>query len=265
MDGQIQDRLWSVQDVSEYLGVPVPTIYAWRSAGTGPPGRRVGKRLRYRPPRLDRFVQAVVADREYATAKLSRSVLSGICGWSVRRGVLSANPVRDLTPFELDRDRTARAMSVQEMRDWLVLLDANEFAQRHDLPELARFMLATGLRLGEALGVTWSDVDLAAGTIAVRRTIVRVAGQGLVAKRVKSRASERGLLLPPWCVELLRARRVRLGAFEGPVFPDSRGGWRDRSNVGKAFRSVRGGSSFEWVKTHTYRKTVATLLDESGA
>ena len=49
------------------------------------------------------------------------------------------------------------------------------------------------------------------------------------------------------------------------MFPDSRGGRRDRSNVGKAFRAVRDGSEFEWVKTHTYRKTVATLLDQSGA
>ena len=57
---------------------------------------------------------------------------------------------------------------------------------------------------------------------------------------------------------------MRLGAFDGPVFPDSRGGWRDASNVGKAFRSVRGGSDFEWVKSHTYRKTVATLFDQSG-
>lgn len=216
-------------------------------------------------PRLDRFVQGVLADRGYATAKLTRSVLSGICGWLVRRGALAVNPVRDLTPLELDRDRTARAMSVEELREWLALLDKSDFARRHDLPELARFMLATGLRLGEALGVTWADVDLAAGTIAVQRTIVRVKGKGLVAKRVKSRASERGLMLPSWCVELLRTRRVRLGAFDGPVFPDAGGGWRDRSNVGKAFRQVRGGSEFEWVKTHTYRKTVATLLDQSGA
>ena len=49
MDEQQEDRLWSVQDVSDYLGVPVQTIYGWRSAGTGPPGRRLGKRLRYRP------------------------------------------------------------------------------------------------------------------------------------------------------------------------------------------------------------------------
>lgn len=87
--------------------------------------------------------------------------------------------------------------------------------------------------------MTWGDVDLLTGTVVVQRTIVRVTGKGLVAKRVKSRASERALLIPPWCVELLKARRVRLGGFEGPVFPDSRGGWRDRSNVGAAFRRVR--------------------------
>ena len=46
---RIEDRLWSVQDVSEYLGIPVQTLYAWRSAATGPPGRLVGRRLRYRP------------------------------------------------------------------------------------------------------------------------------------------------------------------------------------------------------------------------
>jgi len=149
-------------------------------------------------PRLDRFVQSVLADKGYATAKLTRSVLSGICGWLVRRGALATNPVRDLTPLELDRDRTARALSIEELHAWLALLDASPFARRHDLPELARFMLATGLRLGEVLGVTWADVDISKGTVAVRRTIVRVKGQGLVAKRVKSCVSERGLLLPSW-------------------------------------------------------------------
>ncbi|HYP46623.1 MAG TPA: hypothetical protein VEQ66_15665 [Propionibacteriaceae bacterium] len=198
--------------------------------------------------RLDRFVQAVLADRGYATAKLTRSVLSGICGWLVRQGAIASNPVRDLAPLEQNRDRTARALSAVEVVTWLALLDADDFARRLDLPELARFMLATGLRLGEALGITWADLDLVAGSVTVQRTIIRVQGQGLVAKRVKSRASERRLLLPTWCVDILKARRVRLGAFDGPVFADSKGDWRARSNVGKAFRQVRDGSHFEWVK-----------------
>lgn len=44
-----EDRLWSVQDVSRYLGVPVNTLYAWRSECRGPVARRVGRYLRYRP------------------------------------------------------------------------------------------------------------------------------------------------------------------------------------------------------------------------
>lgn len=43
------DRLWTVHDVSVFLGVPEKTIYAWRTAGKGPKGFRVGKHLRWHP------------------------------------------------------------------------------------------------------------------------------------------------------------------------------------------------------------------------
>jgi hypothetical protein len=43
------DRTWTVQDVSAYLAVPVSTLYEWRRTRYGPPARRVGKYLRYRP------------------------------------------------------------------------------------------------------------------------------------------------------------------------------------------------------------------------
>ena len=218
------------------------------------------------PPLLDRFLRTVLTDKGPSTAKLCRSVLSNVCGWLVRQGGLAVNPVRDLTPIEVsDEAKVARALTVDEVRRWLAALDANEFARRHDLPELARFQLATGLRIGEAVGVTWADLDLDNGTVMIERTIVPVRGHGLIAKRVKSKTSERPLLLPAWCVELLKARRVRMAGFEGPVFPDSKGGWRDRGNVGKAIRRVREEAGFDWLTTHTYRKTVATELDHGGA
>lgn len=43
------ERLWTVEDVAEYLGVPVKTLYEWRTKGYGPAGRRVGKYVRYKP------------------------------------------------------------------------------------------------------------------------------------------------------------------------------------------------------------------------
>jgi excisionase family DNA binding protein len=42
------DRLLTVKDLAEYLGVPVATIYAWRHRREGPPGFRVGRHLRFR-------------------------------------------------------------------------------------------------------------------------------------------------------------------------------------------------------------------------
>ena len=43
------ERLWGVTDVAAYLGVPVQTIYQWRSTGYGPRGVRVGRYVKYRP------------------------------------------------------------------------------------------------------------------------------------------------------------------------------------------------------------------------
>ena len=42
-------RLWTAQDVAEYLTVPIATLYQWRYLGTGPVAYRVGRHLRYEP------------------------------------------------------------------------------------------------------------------------------------------------------------------------------------------------------------------------
>jgi predicted DNA-binding transcriptional regulator AlpA len=52
---QVKPRLWGVQDVAEYLGVPVQTLYDWRCKGYGPKGKRVGKYLRYDPAEVRRW------------------------------------------------------------------------------------------------------------------------------------------------------------------------------------------------------------------
>lgn len=40
--------LWDIDDLAAYLGVPMQTIYAWRTTGYGPRGIRIGKHLRWR-------------------------------------------------------------------------------------------------------------------------------------------------------------------------------------------------------------------------
>ena len=39
--------LLDIRELSEYLGVPVSTIYDWRTRGLGPPAYRFGKHLKF--------------------------------------------------------------------------------------------------------------------------------------------------------------------------------------------------------------------------
>jgi predicted DNA-binding transcriptional regulator AlpA len=41
-------KLWTIEDLAEFLGVPVQTIYDWRTRGYGPLGMKVGRYVRYR-------------------------------------------------------------------------------------------------------------------------------------------------------------------------------------------------------------------------
>jgi len=214
------------------------------------------------PARLDQFLHQTRRQRGYPIAKVCRSILSGVCGFAVRAGGLQSNPIRDVGRLE-GQARQARALTPQECRQWLTILDNDPEARAKDLPDLTRFLLGTGVRLGEALGLHWDDIDFDRCVVHIRRTVVPVTGQGLLAKAPKTQAGERVLGVPHWLVDLLRARRPG-GNAVGPVFPDAIGGYRDRNNVERAFRRARAGTPFEWVVPHTYRKTVATLLDHQG-
>jgi integrase len=67
-----------------------------------------------------------------------------------------------------------------------------------------------GLRLGEALGLKWSDLDLQRSTLAVRRTLQRDRrGNGLILTELKTKGSRRTLTLTTWALEALRAQQDR--------------------------------------------------------
>jgi excisionase family DNA binding protein len=50
-------RLMSVEDLMEYLDLPRDTIYKQRSEGTGPPGYRLGKHLRWKRSEVDAWLE----------------------------------------------------------------------------------------------------------------------------------------------------------------------------------------------------------------
>ena len=52
----IDDRLWSAEDLSGFLGIPLKTIYNWRHKRTGPQAIKVGRHLRYRRADVEQWL-----------------------------------------------------------------------------------------------------------------------------------------------------------------------------------------------------------------
>jgi integrase len=215
-------------------------------------------------PVLDRFIAKIKKDVGPPTARTCRSIVSGVMGLAVRYGALSANPVREVERVEGLPRKEPRALTEDERAAWVVRLAGDEDAVRKDLPDLTAFMLATGARLGQTLAVVWSEVDLERETVEITSTVIRVRGVGLVRKQTKSRAGQRVLPLPSWAAAMLRRRFTENPRLDEPVFPDARGGFRDRNNVQRDLREARGTKDLAWVTSHSFRKTTATILDEAG-
>ncbi|MEU4742673.1 helix-turn-helix domain-containing protein [Actinosynnema sp. NPDC023658] len=52
-------KLWGIKDVSDFLGVPVNTLYQWRTRNYGPPGKRIGKYVRFVPDQVKAWVESL--------------------------------------------------------------------------------------------------------------------------------------------------------------------------------------------------------------
>ena len=220
--------------------------------------------LEIAPPLLDRFLRRVSTAAGYPTAKTCRSIVSGVLGLAVHHGAIPSNPVRDAGRLEGGTRKEPRALTLDERIRLFTFLDVDDVALKADIPDLARFMLATGQRIGECLGVLWMEVDLIGRRVEVSSTVIRWTGHGLVRKSTKSRAGQRILLLPSWEVADLQRRRARGVRLDTPVFPNTSGGWRDPKNTRRDFRGALDRAGFDWVTSHSFRKTTATLLDQAG-
>lgn len=137
-----------------------------------------------------------------------------------------------------------------------------------------------GLRPGELAGLTWDDVDFAAGVLRVRHSLKEVPAEGkprtaLVLEDLKTERSKRTLQLPVRVADALRAQRavqaadrLRLGRHYGGmnlVFGTSAGQPRRRQDMNRGFKRVcaRAGLGSGW-HPHEQRHTFVSVLSDAG-
>jgi integrase len=204
-----------------------------------------------------------------STVKGLRAALSAMLATAVEDRLLRSNPVQGVRiPAAATGVPEERAKALT--RAELALLLASLSAEWRLFFE---FLTHTGLRISEAIGLTWRHVDL--GT----RPRVLVREQFYEGERqpLKSRHARRDIPLSPSMAEELRGRRR--DCYRGdltPVFVSVAGTELSRPNlasrvlkpaaaaVGLTVTIEGKNQAVPWVSFHTFRHTCASLLFENG-
>lgn len=140
---------------------------------------------------------------------------------------------------------------------------------------LAMLALFAGLRLGEALALRWSRVDLDARVIRVREALESTKAHGTRFKAPKSTAGRRDISLPDILVDVLRDHRkaalemrMRLGAGKLPddalLFASTDGEPLQLSSVSSDWGGFAERIGMPEITFHSLRHSHASMLIHEG-
>lgn len=267
-------------------------LYNYRNMAKGIIGDRPIARVRS----TDIDAMFAVLNKRYSPAVLVLLVRALVNFWdyAVRDGKATVNVVKE-SPWraKLYRDaesrRAERAIEREDIDGGLIRVFTPE--QARTLIELERqdgyrnfwqFILLTGARRGEGLGVRWSDVDFDQKTIWLSENTVRAGGKILTVDTPKGNRRRR-IYVPDEVLEVLRAQqrfidreKLRRGnewQEHDLVFPRTQrhsravepyGGRYDPKAVSETFRRRCRSLSLPEIKLHGLRHTWASAAYASG-
>ncbi|GAB2679228.1 site-specific integrase [Nocardia goodfellowii] len=237
---------------------------------------------------LDRHLRRMVGKGLRRKAKQHKIILNEMMGIAVRHGAIETNPVDGVKAF---RKRTTQSRGKVQDQQALPAFRAQvrAWARGEAIPGTPAYtsgpprdwslvwvidvITGTGMRPYEVFALLLDDINLDADDpyLDITGTLVESKGKGTGGwTRKPAPKSENGwrrILLPAHTVEALREA---IKYLEGPgqpnphglLFPSRKGTFRSPNNFGRTWRAARG-TEFAWVTPRTFRKGVATEVDQA--
>jgi integrase len=186
-------------------------------------------------------------------------LLRTICETAVSDEMITRNPC-NIKGAAVEHSEERPVLSVAEVGALAVAID-----ERYAVIVLLGAWC--GLRLGEALALTRSDVDLDAGTVRIEKSAAELKSGERIVGPPKTRAGIRVIFMPPHVVPALRSHLER---FSGPnptdlIFTGTQGQPLRRASLYTAWLRATDGLGMKGVRLHDLRHTGATLAAATGA
>ena len=209
-------------------------------------------------------IQRYYGSQPTATARHIHAPLRSALSQAVKWDLIHSNPCDSV---ELPRHKTREMQALTKEEATRLLAVPSKYAC------LFAFLLTTGARPSEALGLKWTDIDLEKATATIQRTLQWHRTGGFYFTETKTKGSRRTVPLPASLVDQLKAHRasqaealLKLGVRTDLVFANSEGAPIMRKNlVRRHFKPALEKAKLPTnLSLYCLRHTCASLLLQGG-
>lgn len=229
--------------------------------------------LREPQKRVFKYKDGRVKETEYLlseeSVKCHHRIISAILQKVYRQGLIKENPCSRVDAPQPKK----KSMQIYELDQISALIEVLESANLK-LKTSVYLALTGGLRLGEIMGLEYSDISYINNTIHVQRASQYIPKKGIITKDPKNDSSTRIISLPPETMQLIReleyenklqkiacanlwknSNRLFVNPEGAPMFPDLPSKW---------FRKFLKANELPKLVFHGLRHTSASYLISQG-
>lgn len=207
----------------------------------------------------------------YANYSFLNNINRRILQYGVTMQAIQHNPARDviIPRKQQNKEHKVKFFSNQELKQFLDYLDNLDLSSYENFFDyvLYKTLLASGCRIGEALALEWSDIDLKKGIISISKTLNRYQETNTP----KSKAGLREIDIDKATVSLLKQYKKRqqvqswqLGRSESIVFTPFTTKYAYACLLRKRLQSHFKAAGVPDIGFHGFRHTHATIMLYAG-
>ena len=208
-------------------------------------------------------------DDNKANSTIARTctVMRGLFDYAVECDVIMKSPCRIKIAKSIGKQKVVReALTIDAQKKFLQTIKGHNYENHY------RFILQTGLRIGELIGLKWEDVDFKKRTITIKRSLKYEVGKGTWRiGEPKSQAGKRTIPLTDEAIEILKSQKEECDSLKviplewsGYVFLNKHGVPVTNDAYNSALVPICRKADINRFSVHALRHSFATRCVESG-
>ena len=215
-------------------------------------------------------------DLSYSTIKKAYEAINGCFKYALIKGDINKNPCIGVTLPKNLKHQDGDIKFYTEKQVELLLnqstIKYNNGKSKYRLGYGIQLLLYTGLRIGEALALTWEDVDIQNKTIKVNKNLKQVKNRDdnqsvykiIIQSSTKTNSGTRIVPLNNKSIEALKQIKEITGQYKY-VFSTETGNNVSSRTCDRMFRKIQENCGFKEIYgVHALRHTFASLLFKKG-